>query len=729
MKIRFDVEAIQKTVENKFRKYSAICLEAVVRFRALLIGLLLIFGLLSVPEFVVKIFQRENIKNHIEEFIEQVPLAVSYDGMTFGAYGGIELYNLRVSSESDFSRERVLLQTPVLRINFDIIDIVFNRKWTINTVEIDRGAIELQSEQSGQNRELLTRFLALVKKANSPVIIFSDAKFIFKNNHDENNFIWKFRRINGFIRSDEKSVLLNLHMSDPNWGEADMEYSSAQCENCLAGHGNYKVAFSDLPMAYLQDIFSEYVFERGEVEGRLQVVYLPGKEKIVDVTGDVKLNDMKLKRGEEFFLECSLANLHGGFNTDKNEWNLTLDGTWDKSEIDFKLSKSPKSDWPNLFRLSLKPEVDSQLYFPYGYVVGGLNDFTIEIEKVKGRLDKFIIKEASVKWNKGFIRSLNYKPFDLNIENADISMKENEFEAKATFIKNRSDITFSAQGSIEAFMKNAIISYYRYGRVEKRSSYRTIPVLRISANGSITSENLSWNEISPYYDTLRKEWEQSLITSMAQGWRAPIMHDRVWFHQFITSTNINLILDLKNVLYGEKPGVSLSGKTFMQKQIFQFDVNDVEKKNQIYIRWNATQGYPFLSGAFRFTFSELSPFSNLWIPEEIFSSYNSAMYEYSFSSMGERAVDYVRTHKGEGSFALSKAVLKPGLPGSSDKDLPVNWDTISGSFKRSGSNAWLYGITAESALYKGSARGTWTHSLKKPVWEFTPQYKKIKPDS
>ena len=723
MKIRFDVEAFQKILESGFRKYSAGFRTAIMRFRILLISLLLIMGLLSIPEIVVKVFQRENIKHQIEEFINQVPLAVSYDGMTFGAYGGVELYNLRVSSESDFSREKVLLQTPVLRLSFNIIDIVFNRKWNINKIEIDGGTVELQSEKNGQNQELLNRFMTLVRKESSPVILFSNSKLIYKNNLSDNDFTWNFRKINGSIRSNAKSILLKLDLFDNNWGKGKVEYHSAQCDNCEAGHGNYKLDFSDLPIVQFNDIFSEYSFERGEVEGRLEMVYLPDKEKIFDVTGGVALNGVKMKRGKDHFIELSLAKLNGSFNIDKSEWHLNFNGTWDKSAIDFEMSKSPKSNWLNTFRLSLEPVADSQLYFPYGYVAGGLNKATIDIQKVKGKLDKFEITEAILKWDNGFIYSLNYKPFQFNIQNADVYLKENEFEAKATVRRNSSNVTFSMNGSIEAYLKNAIISFYRYGRVEKRSVSRTILAFKTHADGAITSENLIWDDLSDYYNTFSQKWEESFITGLAQGWRAPIMHDLEWFHRFIISTNINFTVDLKNVVYGEKSGVHLSGKTFLQNKIFQFDVDDVEDENRMYVRWNATQNYPFLSGEFRLTFPEVSSFSRLWIPNEIFSSYESAIYEYAFSSMGERAVDYVRTHKGEGSFTLSKAVLRPGLPSSSDKDLPRSWDEISGAFRRTGSKAWLYGISAENAMYKSTARGTWIHSLENSTWDFSTQFR------
>ncbi|MES0488532.1 MAG: hypothetical protein ABUK01_00965 [Leptospirales bacterium] len=728
MKIRFNVEAIQSLLESNFRKYSNLLLKTLLRFRALLIGLVLVAGLLSVPEIVVKVFQRDHIKNQIEEFINQMPLAVSYDGIAFGAYNGIELYNLRISSETDFSREKVLLQTPVLRLGFSLIDLVFHRKWTIDKVEIDRGTVELQREENGENRELLNRFVELIQKEDSPVIIFSNSKFIYKNTYGENNFTWKFRRINGTIESNAKSIFVNLNLADRVWGDGDFEYRSATCENCEAGHGNYKISFSDLPLDRLHDIFSEYIFKGGEAEGKLEVVYLPDNEKIIDVTGDVTLEEVKLKRGEEYFLECSLAKLHGGFNTDIKEWNLYFNGIWDESAIDFKFAKNPKSKWPNIFRLDLTPAIDSQLYFPYGYVVDGLNKLTIDIQKVEGRPDNFVIHEGRLIWKKGSFQSLNYTPLQFNIREADVSIKENEFAAKATLVKNQSDVTFSMHGSIETYLKNAIISNYRYGRADKRSVIRTILAFKTDTEGAITSENLSWNDLSEYYDTFTKQWHQSLITGMAQGWRAPIMHDREWFHKYIYSTNINFTLDLKNVIYGEKLGVPLSGKMYIQKQIFQFDVSDAEKENKIYVRWNATQKYPFLSGSFRFTFSELSPFSNLWIPKELFNSYDSATYKYTFTSMGERAVDYVRTHRGEGDFSLFKVVLSPTLPGLSDKKMPLTWDELSGDFKRTGSKAWLYGITAESSSYKASARGSWAHSLENSVWEFSPLFKKIKPE-
>lgn len=712
-------------------------LRFIMRRHKLLIFLaILVTALYLAPEIYLRSkLNKTQIKAQVADFLKKGPLAVSFDDISFSAYGGLVIHDVQVSQEKDFSRSRTLLSCERAVLPFDFITLIRDDTFMFHEVNIDHATIslylrngKLETKAAEHLGIWLKQFERLTVNLNK-----TDIKLqVLWQGYDKDNYHIDDASLQ-ITRND--GIETHLSFDNENWGKTEIHYKAASCfpETCAPGFGTFEGNLNRFPVFRLTMASNTGTIEQGLLSGKLKVDHpfikqQPDKNRIqkkiekeeepqVTINFKGKLENFKYYENQKLFLDIDNIETTTAYRLFPQKHELDMTGKIEKYNFQFQYHSKDRDLLPSKLKLHISPEnkeENTSLPFPGGATLTGLQAFNLDMKppqqgpiysrpyrEVSGQMQ---VKNGAVKLNSN--ETIRIK--DLNIK-AD----KNSYKIVLDSAYKNSDAKINLSGDITPDTMSFTTRLYPDRILDTELISYPIAFYKTRLEGNIHSKQIFFSD---FYHIVHKT-VKSYRAAVEKGLNRPVIPSRFrekeWFTAILNDLHINADITIdKSTFAAEDRPRKMTGwlnSRFSQAEILiENDLNTIPEgttPDRIETTWDYRTNYPVLKASFHITLPhKASTLMRPFIPDALVKDFKTAEIFYVFSAGGEHSIDLYNSHVSSGRFTLGQ--VKAGPYFASDlRD--KTWQRASASFTSYGPKGSFQKFEAESEQMLLYGYGGW----------------------
>jgi len=667
------------------------------KIKYIIIAFISVFILLSIPELVIQIQGRERIQAEIDKKLDAAGLAYAYDGISLSGYRGITLYNLKISSDPNFSQGNLLLSADYAHIYISLYDILFSKEFITDKIIIDKAHFYYNNKSPFFDNSVLGahwKVEDLIQVKNMKIKHLTLHIALERENY--NKEIWVIDNCIVQYYLENKTPFLEISYNDRPWGKGEILFSPEGCESCTLFDGKYSVHLKKVPLNRFSWFVAPSFFKNGfgNYSGEYTYKSSWGEKKNVVQShfwnGTLIFSDLLLTSEKKTTLDISEADFKGSLFYVNGDILANLDGHWGQLPYSFKMDKKESEIWPSLFNLQIiSAKKKSRLILSHGVELTGLDHLRMNISK-PGTSDRYSYRllNMDLKIDDGELVFQENIKYNFSIDSLIFKMAENKYETTTSLKKGRSNLLISMAGKFQPAVKNILTTYLPHGGFKQKTITYDIVTMPQTATGKISLSKFDLEDIKDYVDTLRKVWKNEVKEGIQDGWQPAIFRERVLVQKYLLNSTADIDVNIEDWKYSEDQS-HLDGKIIFSDSILSADLKSDHK--MVNLVWNYKTSYPSIAADFDLNFVQENEISNLFFPENILRAYKKNHLTYSFVSYGDKVADIMQKHIGRGTFKIDNAELK-----FSNENIPGYLDYVEGSIYRSGEKAWISGIKGEN---------------------------------
>jgi hypothetical protein len=648
------------------------------RFFIIICGLALVLFLV-LPGFLLNLFLDKNKINTLIQSLSSESKAVfSFDGIVKGRFSDIIVYNVRISDRFENSNKQPLLTIPELRITPNIFQSIRSQTLVVKKITLHDARWRFSGKDNYLNKEQQDRIINLLNRnVDFNIVLINNIVSVILEKENYERQVWNIAIDRGFIRSEKSKVEIFVHYNDLPWGKGSITFSPDLCKTCGLFHGKYNIHLQNLPLNRLSWFFDSLALNNGFIDIASSVEFTNhGKDDETSILSHIRADDVFVTdMSNHPVLENSRFDLDVKFQNKNELIQSEFSGLWKKTPFKGVFVKHKKSAYPETLAFFLDNRKESAIPLPYGFKLDGLKSFHIDLHEDSEK-KVYRILSGSFLTGKGVILDQDNQTI-LQLPDAAVNLENNKFTANVSLVKNKTDIKFNFSGSILPVNKT-IETQIEYGDYRKNQllSYNGV-VFEINETGKIDSENIYWQDIETYYQSIRKIWNKSIKDDQFKGWRPSIFRERDWFQKYLMRTTLDNTLSVNNWRYVEKENhtVPVFGTLTLNNSILDLKLNNDRQNYNMMIDMNSNS--PLIRGEYKLLFPKLDGYSGNWFPSGLISKFGEASVDGKFNASGERPSDILTNYNATGSIVLQNTVLVIDDKKTSDVLSKVNLDVRS----------------------------------------------------
>lgn len=688
-----------------------------------ILGAFLLTAALLAPSFLFFLFFDKNqMGKNISGMSETNAFSVSYAGISSGWFNKIIIHDFRLLPQLDSNKSRESFNAPEIILVTDFWASVKTKSIVIKKIILKNARWKFSYEGENSEQFLKGEAEKLLKKYKDFHIELKNNLFSIvyeKKNYEREKF--NLLTDNGTLVSDKGKLQFDLAYNDLPWGKGTIKAELENCDHCSILSGSYDIKSKNFPINRLSWFFPDYKLTDGFIDLRAKIRYQdnPGQEK-TGISLRFELSDLAVFDLKDYpVLKNERFNTEAKYSKNNNETRVTFNGDWNKAGFKGVYEKEDKDLWPKTLTFALDNKSDHDIPLPYGFILEGLKEAKFEIledpkktayRNLNGLLD---ISSGKLVNPQGRI--------ELSIPNVHINLNANKADGKIALVKGQSDLDFSFSGDIKPYTR-LIENQIENANDEKIKSISSNGVaFELNETGNLKAGNLYWRDFQEYYNNLDDIWKSKTANEQFAGWKPSLLRERSWFQKYFLRSYFENKVEIGNWFAGEKepPGFTVSGNLNYIGSVLDLTLTHDEQR--FYFGIDATNNYPLLRSEYNLEFKNDSKFSDLWLAENLFGSYNELTVNGHFSTSGERAIDIQENLNGSDTCRLTQAVFMHDL-----KNKSSIWNQMNLETRRYGSKIVinLNGENEEAAItawgnYNEKGKKHW--KLKKSVLQKPPK--------
>ncbi len=708
--MRFDRETVLKSARTRLEAFAT---RRMLKYSiSIVAAIVLWFTADAVPSLF---FNSKAFQAKLNEVIDASGIAISYQGVDVSLFRGVRIIGVRVSFDKDFSRGRYLLEAPAVYIHVPFgFPNASDRDWLSKArIVIDKGKVSYWLTADAADKEVLNQVRRLMQENLQYHVECDECRFAL--NVKDNSYFQEITPVQTLyftVRHAGKEVQALVRYESSTIGDGDFfgKFKACVSLGCDDLEGYWYFKPSGLKTVLLNNFQKEYDITSGLLSGEVAF-----DRTLVEAERIVKGKPEKFREPVSNF-RMAMAARDFTISKKKREWyhsdsfavdtKMLIKGQSSTGYVRAALeSYNVNAEFEDLrpdalpekytFRIEPKLFGKKMLRLPAQKKLYGLTNLSINLSGRNG--NKYAKTEMNLDIADGGFAVGDERTLPvIRIPEAHLALANEKFSAEIKAMSGNSQLTTSAQGSLElypvAFKPRVNALMRERGQVSEQKIFALSG--RIAA--PLVSENIYWSDLKPYVNFWLDDYWEEVRDGMHYSWLPSHLKRREYFVRFFQYLDFAMPIEIKNFDWGQR--TPLKGELFFAPQYSggTFRLSSADGKN-----WtNLSLSYagdeansPWYTHNLRLNLDGGYDLLKPWFGGDYFEYFSGVEIVHDNNYNGERAADHYLKAMSVTDIRLKRVRLGAWARA---QQLPLQWETVDVRTNRGNGSGTVSQVKAEN---------------------------------